>query len=188
MYITERSFSHSLIFLSLVLFTSMTHAQLLDFTNAHTVNDLWVVNDGVMGGLSESRFRNDPEGALFEGTVSLENDGGFASVRSPVTVPANSAALELTVRGDEKSYKLVLRTDPSLRAPLYQAEFLTTREWNTHRFLPKDFKASFRGKSVDAPELVFSEVKEVGILIANKQAGTFSIQLKGLQAIIDTRR
>ena len=87
-----------------------------------------------------------------------------------------------------KFYKLVLRTDPSPRAPLYQAEFLTTRDWKTHRFLPKDFKASFRGRSVDAPELVFSEVKEIGILIANKQAGTFRIQLKSLQSVSDTRR
>jgi hypothetical protein len=188
MFITEGSLKHQLIFISLLLSTSMAHAQLLDFTNTHTVHDLWVVNDGVMGGLSQSRFRHDPEGTLFEGIVSLDNGGGFASVRSPIAIPTGTSALDLTIRGDEKLYKLVLRTDPSPRAPLYQAEFLTTREWKTHRFLPKDFKASFRGRSVDAPELVFSEVKEIGILIANKQAGTFRIQLKSLQSVSDKRR
>lgn len=45
---------------------------------------LWqAINDGVMGGVSVSRLRFDSTGyAVFEGVVSLENNGGFASVRA----------------------------------------------------------------------------------------------------------
>src|SRR5210317_35617 len=41
------------------------------------------VNDGVMGGRSDGRFRiNEDKYMEFFGTLSLENNGGFASVRS----------------------------------------------------------------------------------------------------------
>jgi len=185
----RKSFPNLLIsFVILLLFATMTHAQLLDFTNPRAVNELWVVNDGVMGGVSQSRFNHDPEGVLFEGVVSLENGGGFASVRGPIIIPAGTSALNVTIRGDGKLYKLVLRTDASSRAPLYQAEFLATREWKTHRFVPSDFKASFRGRAVDAPELVFSNTKEIGVLIANQQSGSFRLQLKNVQSAGDVQR
>ncbi len=39
------------------------------------------VNDGVMGGVSDGRFRMTERQTLeFYGTLSLENNGGFASV------------------------------------------------------------------------------------------------------------
>ena len=103
--------SHLLLFslVSSLLFTTMTHAQLIDFTNPRSVDELWVVNDGVMGGVSQSRFSYDSEGVLFEGSVSLENGGGFASMRSPIAIPVGTSAISLTLRGDEKFYKLVLR-------------------------------------------------------------------------------
>ena len=175
-------------FVSSLLFTTMTHAQLLDFTNPRIVNEMWVVNDGVMGGVSQSRISNDSEGAVFEGVVSLDNGGGFASVRSSIVIPAGTLALNVTIRGDEKRYKLVLRTDTSPRSPLYQAEFFATREWKTYRFVSSDFKASFRGRSVDAPALDFSATKEIGILIANQQSGSFRLQLKNVQSAVDAPR
>jgi monofunctional biosynthetic peptidoglycan transglycosylase len=171
-------------FVSSLLFTTMTHAQLLDFTNPRIVNEMWVVNDGVMGGVSQSRISNDSEGAV----VSLDNGGGFASVRSSIVIPAGTLALNVTIRGDEKRYKLVLRTDTSPRSPLYQAEFFATREWKTYRFVSSDFKASFRGRSVDAPALDFSATNEIGILIANQQSGSFRLQLKNVQSAVDAPR
>jgi NADH dehydrogenase [ubiquinone] 1 alpha subcomplex assembly factor 1 len=176
-----------LLFVSLLLLSTMTYAQLLDFTDARALHALWVVNDGVMGGVSQSRVNYDPEGAVFEGKVSLENGGGFASVRSPIAIPTGTSALEVTIRGDKKHYKLLLRTDSSPRSPLYQADFSATDDWKTHRFQASDFKASFRGRPVVAPELVFSDVHEIGVMIANQQAGTFRIQLKSVQSVGNLR-
>ena len=55
----------------------MTHVLHLDTVAACA---LWQpINDQVMGGLSSSGFRLDAAGwAVFEGTVSLQNNGGFA--------------------------------------------------------------------------------------------------------------
>lgn len=58
-------------------------ALLFDFTDPSAANAWHAIDDRVMGGISRSTLRHDPAGhAVFEGTVSLERNGGFASVRS----------------------------------------------------------------------------------------------------------
>jgi NADH dehydrogenase [ubiquinone] 1 alpha subcomplex assembly factor 1 len=49
-----------------------------------TENRWRIVNDGVMGGLSSSKAIVEDDKIIFSGNVSLENNGGFASLRSPV--------------------------------------------------------------------------------------------------------
>jgi NADH dehydrogenase [ubiquinone] 1 alpha subcomplex assembly factor 1 len=170
-------------FISFLMLSAMTNAQTLDFTDAQTTAQMWVVNDGVMGGVSESRFRHDTEGVMIEGIVSLDNNGGFASVRSAAAFGVGTVALDLRIKGDGKRYKFILRTDAAPRSPMYQADFVAAEGWHIYRFVPSDFRASFRGRAVDAPELVFAEVNEIGILIADKQAGSFRVQLQTIRAL-----
>ena len=56
---------------------------LFKFDNAEAAKPWQTVNDGVMGGRSDGRFKiNEDKKMEFFGTLSLENNGGFASVRS----------------------------------------------------------------------------------------------------------
>ncbi len=56
---------------------------LFDFTGADAAKEWQSVNDGVMGGVSEGKFKiTDKRTLEFFGTLSLENNGGFASVRT----------------------------------------------------------------------------------------------------------
>jgi hypothetical protein len=82
------------------------------------------IDDAVMGGVSASRLRYDPAGhAVFEGVVSLDSNGGFASVRSRRGELGTPGAVSyvLEVRGDGKRYKLNLRTDDAFDGVSYQA-------------------------------------------------------------------
>ena len=153
----------------------------MDFTNPQTMRDCWIVNDGVMGGVSQSALRPDAQGMFFEGQVSLENNGGFASMRSSAQFPPGTQVLELLAKGDGKQYKLVLRTAIAPRVT-YAADFIAEPTWQTYRFQLNQFKATFRGQDVHAPTLSFFDVTEFGILISNSQAGSFAIQLKTLQS------
>ena len=68
-----------------LLLTMNTHAADKIIFNFQTVTNsaAWqVVNDDVMGGVSTSDFRVTNGAAVFQGEVSLANNGGFASVRS----------------------------------------------------------------------------------------------------------
>ena len=54
----------------------------IDFSMPEEMDQWGIVNDGVMGGISQSQFTITPDKtAIFQGDVSLENYGGFASVR-----------------------------------------------------------------------------------------------------------
>ena len=145
------------------------------------------INDGVMGGVSSSAFRFDPQGfAVFEGQVSLAFGGGFASVRAvtPDFARANFEGISLQAWGDGKRYKLNLFTDQSFDGVAYQTEFLPPAgDWATV-FLPKEsFVASFRGRPVaQAPALDGSRIAQVGLMIASKQAGPFCLKLRRILA------
>ena len=153
----------------------------MDFSNPNTLRNSWIVNDGVMGGVSQSSLRQDEDGMFFEGMVSLENNGGFASMRSSVRFPQGTQLIELIAKGDGKRYKLVLRTELAPRVT-YVADFIALPTWQTYRFNLSQFKSTFRGRDVNAPTLSFSDVIDFGILISNTQAGSFAIQLKTLKS------
>ena len=154
----------------------------MDFTNSNTIRDCWIVNDGVMGGVSQSSLRQDVNGIFFEGQVSLENNGGFASMRSSAKFPQETQLIELLAKGDGKRYKLVLRTELAPRVT-YVADFIAEPTWKAYRFNLSQFKSTFRGRDINAPTLSFSDVIEFGILISNSQEGSFVIQLKRLSLV-----
>jgi hypothetical protein len=146
------------------------------------------INDTVMGGVSDSRIGYDPAGhAVFSGTVSFANNGGFASVRGRVIEPCrdNIMACELTVRGDHKTYKLSLRVGPEFDGVSYQARFQAPpRDWTRIRLQVKDFLPSWRGRAVtDAPLLDPTKIQQIGFLIADRQEGPFRLEIRSIKAL-----
>jgi hypothetical protein len=154
----------------------------MDFTNPNTMRDCWIVNDGVMGGMSQSSLRQEVNGMFFEGLISLENNGGFASMRTSARFLQVTQQIELLAKGDGKRYKLILRTQSAPRVS-YAADFIAEPTLQTYRFNTSQFKSTIRGQAVNAMALAFSDVIEFGILISNNQAGNFAIQLKTLESI-----
>jgi hypothetical protein len=55
---------------------------LIDFTDKKAGHQMNVVNDGVMGGLSQGTIEmTQNDSLLFKGNISLQNNGGFSSFR-----------------------------------------------------------------------------------------------------------
>jgi monofunctional biosynthetic peptidoglycan transglycosylase len=171
--------------------TMNTHAAseriLFDF-QAPTNSPAWqIVNDDVMGGVSTSRFQILTNGgAVFSGVVSLENNGGFASVRSSPTRHDLTGCgwFVIRLRGDGHRYKFTARMETGFDAPLYQCAFETKRgEWEEHRLTFKDFVPTFRGRILtDVPPLNPAKVASVGLLIADKQDGAFRLEMSWIKA------
>jgi len=158
---------------------------LFDFVNA--TNAAWQsVNDDVMGGVSTSSFRVTNGVAVFRGKLSLENNGGFASVRSlPARLEWGDAdSFLIRVRGDGRRYKFTARRDTSLDSAIYQAAFETKHdEREEHRLPLKAFVPSFRGRVLtEVPPLHANEVTSIGFLISDKQAGSFQLEIQWIKA------
>lgn len=160
---------------------------LIRFDVESSVEDWSSIDDRVMGGVSNSRLRYEKAGyALFEGVVSLDRNGGFASVRSrPFDLGMPGATCYwLEVKGDGKRYKLNLRTDDGFDGLNYQAVFAPPEgPWTTIELPVQTFKPSFRGRSVEgAAPLDPMRVRQVGLMIADRQEGNFSLALRSIQA------
>ena len=155
---------------------------LFDFSDASATNAWHAIDDRVMGGISRSTLRHDPAShAVFEGTVSLERNGGFASVRSSPGERGLSGAgtCLIELRGGNKQFKLSLLTDDGFGSLNYQASFTPKgTDWQTLHLPLADFRASFRGRELtDAPPLVPVRIRQVGLMIAARQAGPFALDI-----------
>ena len=158
---------------------------LFDFTQASKAT--WQVdNDDVMGGVSTSTFHITNGVAVFCGELSLENNGGFASVRTLLAQSdlGNASEFVLRVRGDGRRYKFTARTDSSFDGPLYQSSFTTTKgEWQEVRLPLKDFAPSFRGQVLNGePPISARKLTSIGFLISDKQAGRFELEIAWIKA------
>ena len=161
--------------------------ELFNFGSAVALAAWSAIDDSVMGGVSRSRLRFDAAGhAVFEGIVSLEQGGGFASVRTRAMRLGAEGVTHylLEVCGDGKRYKLNLRTEDTFDGVNYQASFEAPAGMWTFVQLPLTaFTATFRGRTVpDAPALNTARVRQIGLMIADKQAGSFALALRSIQA------
>lgn len=145
------------------------------------------VNDVVMGGKSSSTFTSPKPGeGVFTGTVSLENNGGFASVRAALPQPLDESrrGLRIRVKGDGQTYNLRLRCSGRYSRVAYRVSFSTlTQNWEEHGFVWSDFRPTFRGRLLDdVPPPDPGRLREVGFIIADKQAGSFTLSIDYIRA------
>ena len=144
------------------------------------------IDDPVMGGLSRSRMRLSGGVAVFEGVVSLENNGGFASLRSR---PAEHDlrgfdGIALRLRGDGKVYGVRLRTDSRFDGVSYQTKVATEAgRWVEIRLPFETFAPVFRGRRVPGyPALDPGTIQTFGLIISDKQEGPFRLEIDRITA------
>ena len=159
---------------------------MIDFGDETEVRRWAPLDDFIMGGVSSSRLtRTDHHTCVFSGIVSLEDGGGFASVRtdgSDHVDLAGASAVTLRFRGDGKTYKLRLRTTDSFDGVSYQVAFPTEPGvWTKRSFGLDEFKPVWRGRAVrGVPPLDPTKVSGVGLLISDEQEGAFRLEVASL--------
>lgn len=160
---------------------------LFDFTNRNDLRDWRVVNDGVMGGLSRGEIvLSNSNTAVFQGVLSLENNGGFSSTRTlprPFKLDAYTG-VTLRIRGDGKQYQLRLRQDDRFDGVAYRFRFQTTpNQWMTIEVPFSECVPVFRGRELkDVGPLSPGKIEQLGFLISDGQAGPFRLEVDWISA------
>lgn len=141
------------------------------------------VNDGVMGGRSSGRMQQGDEGLRFAGKLSLENNGGFSSVRRQVEHDLSSATrVRLQVRGDGRDYQFRIRHSGRFDRIAWRSVFATTDEWRAVELPFDEFVPVFRGMTVvDAGPIVASEIEQIGFMLADKNPGDFALEIRRIE-------
>lgn len=154
---------------------------LFDFAGEEVAKNWRTVNDGVMGGLSDGRFKiNDQQQMVFYGNLSLQNNGGFASIR---TRGANLGLergdqIVVRVRGDGRKYNLDLYVPRNVGRYSFRKSFRTKKdEWIEVSLPVEKFMASYRGRVFPQVKLDPSQADGLGFILADKRQGTFELEV-----------
>jgi hypothetical protein len=130
-----------------------------------------------MGGLSKGRFTINQEGhGVFEGNVSLENNGGFSLMQhqfGPIDVSAYSTLI-LKLKGDGKKYQIRVKTDASQYFN-YAYTTETSGDWQTISIPFDKMTPQFRGRLLNKPQFPGDQMGEIAVLIGNKKVEDFRI-------------
>lgn len=155
---------------------------IFDFNTNSDLSEWRVVDDTVMGGRSAGNIKLNSAGhALFHGDVSLENNGGFSSLRHRFESKQISCftTVKITLKGDGKSYQFRVKSHRYDRHS-YIYPFQTTGEWETIEVPLDQMVPKFRGRSLDLPNYPARVLEEIAFLISNKRAEAFSLEIDSI--------
>ena len=160
------------------------NAMLFDFTDVADLQAWFVVDDGVMGGISRGTlWFSDNKTALFAGTIRLDNNGGFSSIHTqfcPLDF-SRYTGIMLRLRGDGQNYGFFLRDN--FTPLVYQKNFHTKSDvWQDIRITFAELQPNCYGYAVTAPPLNLHHILTMSIIVPDKQAGPFTLELQHISA------
>ncbi len=167
-----------------ILMAAEDDRMLFEFGDPEVAQRWETVNDGVMGGVSDGQFKISNQTMEFFGTLSLENSGGFTSVRSgPAKLGLEKGdTLLARVRGDGREYTLNLYVARPRTAFSYRWTFKTQKgEWVEIRAPLDKFVATSFGRLVPNEPLNPVEVNAIGFLLSDNLAGPFKLEVEWIK-------
>ena len=162
---------------AMVLSSFITSSLIFDFNKKSDIQSWRIVDDVVMGGRSYGNFSLNAEGhGVFEGEISLENNGGFSSVRCRFekTQIMDNTMIGLKLRGDGKNYQFRIKSNTGDYYSFIMP-FSTSGEWQEIEIPLKDMYPSFRGTKLDMQNFSNDYFTEIAFLIGNNKRENFKL-------------
>ena len=167
----------SLIIWTIFLSSLISNPLIFDFNKKSDIQNWRIVDDVVMGGRSSGNFRLNAEGhGVFEGEISLENNGGFSSVRfgfEKILIKDNTK-INIKLRGDGKNYQFRIKSNTGDYYS-FVSPFSTSGEWQEIEIPLKDMYPSFRGRRLDLSNFSSDSFEELTFLIGNEKNEKFEL-------------
>ena len=161
----------------------MSSQIIFNFNKSSDIKNWIVIDDVVMGGKSSGSFKLNSDGyGVFLGDISLENNGGFSSVRYRFEkiLINKSTKISIRIKGDGKKYQFRIKSN-SGDYYSYISPFSTTGEWQEIEIPLKDMYPSFRGRKLDQPNFSNDTFEEITFLIGNKNKEKFQLLIDKIE-------
>ncbi|MFK7948737.1 MAG: CIA30 family protein [Saprospiraceae bacterium] len=170
-----------LMFFLAVLLTNNQSVK-IDFGKNKDGKDWQIVNDGVMGGRSQSTISFEKNSMIFKGNVSLENNGGFASMRASFGEYDFSKYETMTMRfrGTARKFAVTMQKEAVFYLPNYKYFFTPNPdEWQTLEMKLTDFETYQMGRAIGGTvsEEDLTKIIRYGIILYDKKAGDFELEI-----------
>ena len=144
-------------------------------------NKWFIVNDDVMGGNSKGSITYINNNLIFQGKISLENNGGFSSIRKYVDKIKvnNKKEVILDLKGDGKIYYLRIKSSVN-DYYTYTIPFNTSGKWQKIVLKLEDMYCSYRGRKLNISNFNKNSIEEIGFLIGNNNNESFKLEIKNI--------
>lgn len=162
---------------------SMTSNIIFDFNQKSNLKDWLIVDDVVMGGKSSGSIELSPDGyGVFKGYISLENNGGFSSLRYQFDRKSigEFTKIVLQIKGDTKKYQFRIKSNLSDYYS-YVTSFATNGDWQEIEIPLKNMTPSFRGRKLDKANFSEDSIEEIAFLIGNKSEEKFQLLIDKIE-------
>lgn len=167
----------------MTILTSMASNIIFDFNQKSNLKDWDIVDDVVMGGKSSGSFELSPEGhGVFRGSISLDNNGGFSSIRYKFDRKSikKFTKIVLKIKGDTKKYQFRIKPNSSDYYS-FISTFTTNGDWQEIQIPLKSMIPSFRGRKLDKPNFSDDAIEEIALLIGNKNEEKFQLLIDKIE-------
>ncbi len=159
---------------------------MLDFNDSFNDDDLsWnIVNDGVMGGLSKGYIDYNDKSMIFEGNLSLENNGGFSWAKSPTAQMdlSDFNQIEIKYRSKERSVDFTFETEGAYRVVYFKEELKSTKnKWKTVTLDLDNFAQYYFGRFTGKMFKKRDDVLRMGLIMNDKKEGAFKIEVDDIK-------
>ena len=163
---------------------SFGQSSLIDFGNLAEKNQEWVLlSDNVMGGVTKSKIEYNINSVLLSGDISLDNYGGFSSIKTKYKSFDLSTymGVKIKFKSTNQKFAFTLEDDRNWTQPNYKHEFSAKKDdtWEEVIIYFKDFQEIVIGEPTG--NIMKSEslknIVRMGIMTYEKKEGPFSLEV-----------
>lgn len=150
-------------------------------------NDWMVLTDRVMGGLSRSTIEYTTNAMVVSGTISLENYGGFASVKTKFDNYdlSHYKGLKIRFKSTNQKFAFTLEQSKNWTYPYFKGDFSSKKEnnWEEIVLYFNDFKTYQIGMPTGEklPQAALKDIVRIGVMTTDKKEGPFTIEIDSIE-------
>jgi NADH dehydrogenase [ubiquinone] 1 alpha subcomplex assembly factor 1 len=179
-----------MLFLGLLLNSLTTNELTFNFGSGKNQINNWVmISDNIMGGVSKSKLEYTENTMILTGTLSLDNFGGFASVKTRFGQYDISPfqGVKIKFKASNQKFAFTLEDNNIWTFPNYKGAFFSTKPntWEEKIVYFKDFKEYQIGEATGKTlkESSLKNMVRMGTITTEKKEGPFSIEIDYIEFV-----
>jgi hypothetical protein len=169
---------------------SFGQSSIIDFGNSAEKNQEWILlSDNIMGGVTKSKIEYTNNSVLLSGNISLDNYGGFSSIKTKYKSVDLSKyiGIKIKFKSTNQKFAFTLEDNQNWTQPNYKREFYPKKDntWEEVVIYFKDFQEIVigepTGNMMKSKSLKY--IVRMGIMTYEKKEGPFSLEVDYVEFI-----
>jgi hypothetical protein len=156
---------------------------------ADQVQDWVVLSDNVMGGVTKSNLEYTDTSMVLSGNISLDNYGGFSSVKTKFNRfdLSEYSGVHLRYKSTNQGFAFTLENSRNWTQPYFKGELSISKEntWTETTIYFKDFKEYQIGEPTgnNLNPSILKGIVRLGVITTEKREGPFSLEVDYIEFV-----